>query len=77
MDMLWLGYDNLSVACAEVVAVLVYQRALDRRIAQAYGYVPSNIRSVIVTGDGRYWPSSWRADHIRHRLAGWRASSAS
>jgi hypothetical protein len=74
---LWLGYDNLTIACADVVAVLIYHSALNRRVAFAYGRVPANIRAVVVTSDGRYWPSSWRPEQLRRRLADWRASAAS
>ena len=74
---LWLGYDNLTISCADVVAVLMYQAALDRRITFSYGRVPRNIRAVVVTSDGRYWPSSWHPEHLRRRLADWRRSAAS
>jgi hypothetical protein len=69
---LWLGYDNLTVRYDTVSAILLYQHALDRRILGAYGRIPPNIRAVVVTNDGRYWPSSWRAEQLRARLMHWR-----
>ncbi|MDZ4720158.1 MAG: hypothetical protein SH847_17030 [Roseiflexaceae bacterium] len=74
MDHLWLGYDNLVVHCADVAVVLLYHSALDQRIVVAYGRVPFNIRTVVVTSDGSYWPSSWRAEQLRSRLTRWRIS---
>jgi hypothetical protein len=76
MDLLWLGYDGLSVRYADVSAVLFYRPNLDARIARAYGHVPTNIRSVVVTSDGMFWPSSWRAEHLRRRWARWRMGPA-
>jgi hypothetical protein len=76
MDELWLGYDNLCVPCADVVALLVYRSALDRRILHAFGYIPTNIRTVVVLADGRYLPSSWRPEQLRSRMTGWRTSAA-
>jgi hypothetical protein len=72
MDLLWLGYDGLSVRYADVKAVLFYRPTLDGRIIRAYGYVPANIRAVVVTADGAFWPSSWRPDQLRQRWALWR-----
>ena len=77
MNDLWLGYDNLSIPYSEIAAVLIYQRAYDRRLILAQGKVPSNICAVVVATDGRYLPSSWRADQLRQRLVGWRATAAS
>ena len=74
MDHLWLGYDNLVVQCADVSVVLLYHRALDHRIVVTFGRVPSNVQTVVVTNDGSYWPSSWRADQLRSRLTRWRLS---
>ena len=67
-----LGYDGISVRYADVVAVLFYRPALDTRIVRAYGHVPANVRAVVVTSDGTFWPSSWRAEQLRRRLARWR-----
>lgn len=72
MDVLWLGYDGLSLPYAQVAAVLIYRPALDGRITQSYGRVPANIRAVVVTGAGEYFPSSWTAQHLRERLSHWR-----
>lgn len=72
MDLLWLGYDGISVRYADVVAVLLYRPALDTRIVRAYGHVPANVRAVVVTSDGTFWPSSWRAEQLRRRWARWR-----
>jgi hypothetical protein len=77
MQILWLGYDNLSVPYHDVVAVLLYQRAFDRRILLSYGSLPNTIRSIVVTSDGRYLPSSWRPEQLRQRLASWRISAVS
>jgi hypothetical protein len=77
MNQLWLGYDNLSIFYNEIAAVLIYQRAFDRRILAAHGVIPSNICAVVVTTDGRYLPSSWRAEQLRQRLHGWRVRAAS
>jgi hypothetical protein len=74
MEHLWLGYDNLVVRCADVSVVLLYHSAFDQRIVVAFGRVPANIRAVVVTSDGLYWPSSWRADQLRSRLSRWRIS---
>jgi hypothetical protein len=72
MDLLWLGYDGLAVRYVDVVAVLFYRPDLDGRIVQDYGRVPTNVRAVVVTSDGVFWPSSWRADQLRRRWARWR-----
>jgi hypothetical protein len=74
MDLLWLGYDGLSVPYDDVVAVLLYQPALDTRIARAYGHVPPGVRAVVVTVGESYWPSRWDAEWLRHRLADWRTT---
>jgi cytochrome c biogenesis factor len=75
MNLLWLGYDGLAVPYADVVAVLLYQPALDARIASTYGHVPPGIRAVVVAGD-HYWPSRWDAEWLRQRLTEWRSASA-
>lgn len=72
MDLLWLGYDGLSLPYAHVSAVLVYQPALAERVVDSYGRVPANIRAVVVTEDGDYFPSSWTVQHLRSRLSRWR-----
>ncbi len=76
MDVLWLGYDGLSVAYSDMVAVLLYRPALDARIVGAYGRVPANVRAVVMTSDGAFWPSSWSPAQIRRRWASWRAGRA-
>jgi len=76
MDLLWLGYDGLSVRYADIAAVLFYRSALDTRIEDAYGHVPANVRAVVVTSDGNFWPSSWDADQLRLRLARWRTGAS-
>lgn len=73
MDLLWLGYDGLAVPYTDVVAVLLYQPALDVRIERAYGRVPPGIRAVVVTASDAYWPSRWDVAWLRQRLADWRA----
>jgi hypothetical protein len=72
MDLLWLGYDDLSVRYADVAAVLFYRPSLDIRIVHTYGRVPANVRAVVITNDGAFWPSSWHAEQIRERWATWR-----
>ncbi|MBK9712956.1 MAG: hypothetical protein IPO81_16850 [Kouleothrix sp.] len=72
MDLLWLGYDGLSISFVEVAAVLLYHPSLDARIISAYGRVPSNIQAVVVTGDGTFLPSSWTAAQLRRRWTIWR-----
>lgn len=74
MDQLWLGYDGLTVECAQVSAVLLYQPALASKVLRSYGRIPANIRAVVVTGDGAYLPSSWTAQQLRVRLTRWRSS---
>jgi cytochrome c biogenesis factor len=74
MDLLWLGYDGLAVPYTDVVAVLLYQPALDARIARSYGSVPLGVRAVVVTGGDVYWPSRWEAEWLRRRLADWRGA---
>ncbi len=37
METLWLGYDGLDLPFREIVAVLLYQPALDLRITLAFG----------------------------------------
>lgn len=68
----WLGYDGLSLPFAEVAAVLIYQPALDARILLSYGTLPSGIRAVVVTGDGRYLPTRLDVEQLRRRWALWR-----
>lgn len=72
MELLWLGYDGLSLPYSHVSAVLIYQSALAERVRHSYGRVPANIRAVVVTQAGDYFPSSWSVEHLRARLAHWR-----
>ena len=74
MDLLWLGYDGLSIRFADLAAVLVYHPSLDARILSAYGRVPTNIRAVAVRSDGAFLPSSWPAEQLRRRWASWRSA---
>ena len=76
MDLLWLGYDGLSIRYVDVVAVLLYRPSLDARILSAYGRVPANIRAVVITKDGAFWPSSWPVEQLRLRWANWRGADA-
>ena len=76
MDLLWLGYDDLSVRYGDVAAVLLYHSSLDARILSAYGRVPANVRAVVVTGDGLFLPSSWSAEQLRQRWSHWRSGRA-
>jgi hypothetical protein len=72
MDLLWLGYDGLSIRYVDVAAVLRYHPSLDARIVSAYGRVPLNVRAVVVTSDGVFLPSSWPAEQLRRRWSSWR-----
>jgi hypothetical protein len=72
MDMLWLGYDDLAVRYVDIVAVLFYRPGLDVRIVGDYGRVPVNVRAVVVTSDGLFWPSSRHAEQIRRSWSRWR-----
>jgi hypothetical protein len=76
MDLLWLGYDGLSVRYADVVAVLFYRPSLDARIVRTYGRVPANVRAVVVMSDGAFWPSRWRVEELRQRWARWRRAGS-
>jgi nucleoside phosphorylase len=75
MNLLWLGYDGLAVPYNDVVAVLLYQPALDARIVHTYGHVPPGIRAVVVVTGDRYWPSRWEAEWLRRRLVEWRGTA--
>ena len=77
MDMLWLGYDGVSVRFTDVSAVLLYHPSLDRRIAVEYGHVPANVRAVVVTVAGAFLPSSLSIEQLRGRLARWRNMQSS
>ncbi|NWG21203.1 MAG: hypothetical protein HXY39_12880 [Chloroflexi bacterium] len=72
MDQLWLGYDDLSVHCAGVMAILYYRPALDARISASFGRVPRNVRAVVFMADGTMLPSSRDAEQLRRSLAAWR-----
>lgn len=73
MDTLWLGYDGLDLPFHEIVAVLLYQPALDGRIALTFGSVPGGVRAVVVTTGGAFLPARWHADQLRRRWARWRS----
>ncbi len=72
MDKLWLGYDGLDLPFREIAAVLLYQPALDSRIAQTYGSVPRGVAAVVVTAAGAYLPARYPAELLRRRWADWR-----
>jgi hypothetical protein len=72
MDSLWLGYNGLSVPCAEVVAVLVYSDALDGLLRRSFGRVPAGVRAVVLTAAGRYLPARIPPDQLRSRWSSWR-----
>ena len=73
-DQLWLGYDNLLVPFAAITALLVYQPAWNRRIAQAYGSVPSDVRAVVLLRDGRTLPARRRLADLQARWSTWQAT---
>jgi hypothetical protein len=72
MDLLWLGYDGLIIRYADIVAVLFYRPTLDAHLLRDYGHIPATVRAVVVTRDGAFWPSSWRAEHLHRRWVRWR-----
>lgn len=74
MQTLWLGYDGLDLPLSEIVAVLLYQPALDGRIAQTYGSVPRGVAAVVVTESGAYLPARYPAELLRRRWSTWRTS---
>lgn len=76
MDLLWLGYDGLSIRFLDMTAVLLYHPSLDARIISAYGRVPANVRAVVVRSDGAYLPSSWPPEQLRQRWSHWRLGRA-
>lgn len=71
MELMWLGYDGVSVPYSDIVAVLFYRPSLDIRIIHSYGRVPIAIRAVVVTADGVCWPSRWQVEHLRKRWQHW------
>ncbi|WP_029214606.1 hypothetical protein [Kallotenue papyrolyticum] len=71
---IWLGYSGLSVAAAEISAVLRYQPLWDRRIAHNYGSLPAGIRSVVLLKDGRVLPSRRTMDDLRRQWQALRAA---
>lgn len=73
METLWLGYDGLVLPFRDVVAVLLYQPALDARIVMAFGHVPRGVQAVVVTAEGAYLPARWQAEQLHRRWARWRA----
>lgn len=75
MDILWLGYDGVSVRFADVAAVLRYHPSLNARIIDTHGRVPPTIRAVVVTESGQFLPSSWPAEQLRRRWSNWRRGS--
>jgi len=76
MDTLWLGYDGLTLSFHEIAAILLYQPALDARIALTFGSVPGGIRAVVVTSRGAFLPARWRADELHRRWARWRLAQS-
>ena len=75
MELLWLGYNGLTVRCADVTAVLFYHPVLNPRIIKSYGRVPVNVQAIVVLSDGTFLPSSWSVEHLRQRLVQWDSGS--
>lgn len=75
MDSLWLGYDALALPFGEIIAVLLYQPALDGLIVQTYGSVPRGVQAVVVTAAGAYLPAAMPAEQLRRRWAEWRSGA--
>ena len=71
MDLLWLGYNGLTVRCADVTAVLFYHPVLNARIIKSYGRIPANVQAIVVMSDGTFFPSSWSVEHLRQHLTRW------
>lgn len=67
---LWLGYD-LIAPFEQISAVLAYQPAWDRRIAQAYGHVPNGIQAIVMLSDGRLLPSRRSLADLHARWTAW------
>ncbi|GIV96571.1 MAG: hypothetical protein KatS3mg057_1228 [Herpetosiphonaceae bacterium] len=76
MDKLWLGYDGLNIPFGQIVAVMRYRRAWDRHILRTYGRIPANIRAVVVTDDGSYYPAGRTLEDLHARWAAWRQQLA-
>jgi hypothetical protein len=76
MDMLWLGYDGLSIPLSRIVAVVHYRQAWDSFIVRTYGQVPPNVRTIVVTDDGGYYPALRSLDDLHRRWASWRQGGA-
>lgn len=72
---LWLGYNGLVAPFVEIAALMVYQLAWDRRIAQAYGSVPSGIKAVVLLTDGRVLPSRRDLADLHARWSDWQAGA--
>lgn len=70
---LWLGYDALVVPFDLISALLVYQPAWDRRLAQAYGRVPADVRAVVLLNDGRMLPARRALADLQARWSAWQA----
>jgi len=73
---LWLGHDGLSVELAAISALLAYQPAWDRRIAQSYGRVPDGVRAVVLLRDGRMLPARRSLDDLRARWVAWQQAGS-
>lgn len=71
--LIWLGYSGLSVAAAEISAVLRYQPLWDRRIAHSYGSLPAGIRSIVLLRDGRVLPARRSVHDLRRQWQSLRA----
>lgn len=71
---LWLGYNELLVPFDAISALLVYQPVWDRRIAQAYGRVPSDVRAVVLLVDGRTLPARRTLSDLHARWTAWQAN---
>jgi hypothetical protein len=73
---MWLGYVGLSVPCDLIMAVVHYQPAWDRRIAQSHGALPPDVCCVVLLEDGRALPARRSIEDLRRQWAAWQAERA-
>lgn len=73
---LWLGYHELLVPFDAISALLVYQPVWDRRIEQAFGRVPGDVRAVVLLCDGRTLPARRALSDLHARWTAWQADQS-
>lgn len=72
MDALWLGYNGLTIPLEKIIAVVLYRPAWDGHILRTYGRLPINVRAVVVTEDGGYYPAGRTMEELHTSWATWR-----